>query len=145
MANRCMLPVVFNSMYASPPPPALQACSFIFRPTFLSVHFFNGETHTTQLAHPRKVENTFLLCHYFLLPVMSARSSSLHCFQSYIHRNPDGSLDASGVLSRQCYVEWMFIKQITQETTDGAHKYRRTLTNHVSGTVSGAPPFCLSL
>ncbi|KAH9261010.1 hypothetical protein BASA81_000714 [Batrachochytrium salamandrivorans] len=63
-------------------------------------------------------------------------SRSLKVFRPFIKRLADGTLDVSGVISRDCYEQWMHARHAV-ETDDEAQKFHRTLTNHVSGTHLG--------
>lgn len=61
-------------------------------------------------------------------------------FRSFIHASEDtGELDASRVLSRDCYLAWLeHHKQ--SESPQKAKRFQRTLSNHLSG-VDGRLPF----
>lgn len=61
-------------------------------------------------------------------------TSSLTLFRAFMVRTPN-DLDVSGVISRDCYLAWLRSKQSTC-CGDLARKYRRALTNHVSGSVN---------
>ncbi|KAH9254012.1 hypothetical protein BASA81_007887 [Batrachochytrium salamandrivorans] len=59
----------------------------------------------------------------------SKNSRSLKVFRPFIKRLADDTLDVSGIISRDCYVQWMRARH-SHETDDEAHKFHRTLTNH---------------
>lgn len=65
--------------------------------------------------------------------------TSLAVMRSFLERREDGSIDASGVNSRACYVAWLRLQQ-QRESDSEAKKFQRTLLNHVSG-VDGRSPF----
>ncbi|KAH9255291.1 hypothetical protein BASA81_006731 [Batrachochytrium salamandrivorans] len=93
-------------------------------------------------AHPPTITHKHRRSHFAGSPVlekMNKASTSLMVFRSYIVHLSDGTLDCSGVVSRDCYLAWLECK-VAVETDAEAHKYHRTLTNHVSG-VDGRSPF----
>lgn len=73
----------------------------------------------------------------------SKTSTSIRIFRSYIIRvhHADGtiSLDASNIVSRECYQEWLRFK-FTEDSEDESLKFWRSLTNTISGT-DGRTPF----
>lgn len=60
-------------------------------------------------------------------------------FRSFIHASDTGELDASGILSRDCYLAWLEHRK-QRETPKEAKRFQRTLSNHLSG-VDGRTPF----
>lgn len=70
-----------------------------------------------------------------------SRRTSLRVFKSFITRRQQGNndgegytLDASGVISRECYLAWTTARYVEQNDEE-AHRYCRTLVNHLAGTV----------
>ncbi|KAH9255290.1 hypothetical protein BASA81_006730 [Batrachochytrium salamandrivorans] len=64
-----------------------------------------------------------------------------HCFQAYIHREPSGLIDVSGLVSNQCYGEWLESQQV-EHCRETAMRYYRALVDYVSG-MDGKVPFDL--
>lgn len=72
---------------------------------------------------------------YAVQPIKKT-APSLKLFRPFIKRTETGLLiDASGVMSRECYLAWLQAKNV-HENDEEAKRFLRTLTNHVSGTVS---------
>ncbi|KAH9252283.1 hypothetical protein BASA81_009885 [Batrachochytrium salamandrivorans] len=65
--------------------------------------------------------------------------NSMAVFRSFIVAREDGSLDASGILSRECYLTWLAIRKHV-ESDQEARRYQRTLSSHIGG-VDGRLPF----
>lgn len=70
---------------------------------------------------------------------MGRASTSLRVFRAAMRRREDGSIDVSGVISRQCFRAWLELKNVSESDAESL-KFRRVLTNHVSGT-DGRCPF----
>ncbi|KAH9249671.1 hypothetical protein BASA81_012640 [Batrachochytrium salamandrivorans] len=68
----------------------------------------------------------------------TANRSSLHVLRAYFERLPNGELDASQVISRRCYLNWLASKQASESNIQ-AKRFHRALTNHVAG--NGRCPF----
>ncbi|KAH9249069.1 hypothetical protein BASA81_013281 [Batrachochytrium salamandrivorans] len=65
--------------------------------------------------------------------------TSLTIFRSFIRVGETGELDASQVLSRDCYLTWLEHRK-QWEAPKEAKRFQRTLSNHLSG-VDGRTPF----
>jgi hypothetical protein len=63
----------------------------------------------------------------------------LQLFKSFLFVLPDGSLDASKIHSRECYLQYL-INRRAVDTDSEMQKFRRTLSNQLSG-VDGRMPF----
>jgi hypothetical protein len=63
----------------------------------------------------------------------------LQLFKSFLFVRPDGTLDASKIHSRECYMHWLANRQAV-DTDWEIQKFRRTLSNQLSG-VDGRTPF----
>lgn len=64
---------------------------------------------------------------------MNRVATSLQVFRDHIKRDPEtGEIDASGVISRACYVAWLQVKGACESDLE-ARRYHRILTNHCSG------------
>ncbi|KAH9260684.1 hypothetical protein BASA81_001151 [Batrachochytrium salamandrivorans] len=64
---------------------------------------------------------------------------SIRLFRDSMVIRPDGSIDASGVVSKACFQEWLKARNINESVGD-AKRYQRVLSNHLSG-VDGRCPF----
>ncbi|KAH9249451.1 hypothetical protein BASA81_012813 [Batrachochytrium salamandrivorans] len=60
-------------------------------------------------------------------------STSLRMFKQFVFRQPDGTLNVSGTISRECYESWLRVRR-SQDCEAEAGKFYRALTNHVAGT-----------
>jgi hypothetical protein len=67
------------------------------------------------------------------------RQPSIKTFRNYLTVFPDGQIDASRVISRECFLEFLELKS-SKESRDEAERFYRILTNHISGT-DGRKPF----
>lgn len=65
--------------------------------------------------------------------------NSLAVFRAFIVTREDGSLDATGILTRKCYLTWLAVRQHA-ESDQEARRYQRTLSSHIGG-VDGRLPF----
>jgi hypothetical protein len=63
----------------------------------------------------------------------------LQLFKSFLFVLPDGTLDASKIHSRECYLHFLTIRHKV-DTDNEVQKFRRTLSNQLSG-VDGRTPF----
>jgi hypothetical protein len=63
----------------------------------------------------------------------------LQLFKSFLFVLPDGTLDASKIHSRECYLHFLTIRHAV-DTDREMQKFRRTLSNQLSG-VDGRTPF----
>lgn len=64
--------------------------------------------------------------------------TSLKVFRQFFKRNPDGSLDASRINSKECYEAWLGSRKGNCRRPE--RFFQRTLTAHISGT-DGRTPF----
>lgn len=64
--------------------------------------------------------------------------TSLQIFRAFISRESDGSLDASGVISRECFEVWC--KSRKGEIANAERQFQRTLSAHLSA-LDGRSPF----
>lgn len=64
---------------------------------------------------------------------------SIRLFRDSMLVRADGSIDASGVVSKACFQEWLKARNIDESVGD-AKRYQRVLSNHLSG-VDGRCPF----
>jgi hypothetical protein len=61
---------------------------------------------------------------------------SLSTFLKYIHDFHDGSVDASGVLSKACFEEWISTLSTRRRNTvveNPERKFQRALSGHLTG------------
>jgi hypothetical protein len=65
--------------------------------------------------------------------------SSLQLFKSFLFVLPDGTLDASEIHSRECYLQFLANRRAVDSDSE-MRKFRRTLSNQLSG-VDGRMPF----
>ncbi|KAH9256084.1 hypothetical protein BASA81_005860 [Batrachochytrium salamandrivorans] len=66
-------------------------------------------------------------------------SVSLRLFRSHLQYRADGTVDASQIHSRQCYLGWLRIGR-KADSENECKKFQRSLSNHTSG-VDGRTPF----
>ncbi|KAH9251330.1 hypothetical protein BASA81_010741 [Batrachochytrium salamandrivorans] len=66
-------------------------------------------------------------------------TNSLVVFRMFLTKNEDGTLDASQITSRECYLAWLSY-QDKLECEKQARKFQRALSNHLCG-VDGRTPF----
>jgi hypothetical protein len=68
---------------------------------------------------------------------------AINVFRNFIHREPNGELNVSRILSKECFNQWQASNKSSQSnnTIEKTEKrFRRALTNHVTG-VDGRIPF----
>ena len=68
----------------------------------------------------------------------TSRKTSLEVFRAFLLILPDGSLDASRIISRECYNSWLSTRR--KQTTDPERTFQRTLSSHLTA-VDGRAPF----
>jgi hypothetical protein len=66
--------------------------------------------------------------------------TSLSVFRSFLTPMPDGTIQADRIISLDCYNAWLTSQGFTQRDKTTASKFRRALSNHVTG-VDGRQPF----
>ena len=66
------------------------------------------------------------------------KRTSLEIFREYILLLPDGTLDASPIISRDCYMAWLGTRR--QVTKDPEKTFQRTLSSHLTA-IDGRAPF----
>ena len=71
-------------------------------------------------------------------PPAKTAMTSIRVFRSYIKKYPDGTLDASGIISAECYRAWLSTRK--QNTQFKEKAFQRALTGHLTG-VDGRSPF----
>jgi hypothetical protein len=64
--------------------------------------------------------------------------TSINIFRAYIHRMPNGELDANGVTSEKCYQMWLGSRKSKPTCPEKA--FQRALSGHITG-VDGRVPF----
>jgi hypothetical protein len=74
----------------------------------------------------------------------SARVASMIIFRTYLHfvKLPDQTvvLDASGVVGKACFNEWVATRVLQTSSFDYEKSFRRALTAHLTGS-DGRKPF----
>jgi len=65
-------------------------------------------------------------------------ATSLKIFRSFLNRNPDGSIDASGVVSKECFNAWVDSRK--KDTRDIQKAFRKSLSGHIT-SLDGRTPF----
>ena len=55
--------------------------------------------------------------------------ASIHVFLRFVHRNEHGNFDASGVVSRECFEEWLRSKG-NNVPRDPEEAFRKALIGH---------------
>jgi hypothetical protein len=65
-------------------------------------------------------------------------NTSINIFRSFIHRLPNGELDATGVTSEKCYQLWLNSRKSKPSCPEKA--FQRALSGHITG-VDGRVPF----
>lgn len=69
---------------------------------------------------------------------LSSSQTSLKVFRAHLQRNPDGTINADGVVSKECLEAWV---KTRHSLSGGPLKpFRRALTHHLTG-VDGRVPF----
>jgi hypothetical protein len=68
---------------------------------------------------------------------------AIRIFREHIVHHPDGTVDATNVISRQCFLSWMNSHQDRDTLVESkllAKRFQRVLSNHLAG-VDGRVPF----
>lgn len=69
----------------------------------------------------------------------SSKATSLKVFRKFLVYNPDGTIDASKIHSRDCYEMWLASRK-TDFLVDPEKNFQRTLSSHLTA-VDGRTPF----